>query len=94
MQADERACVACHRCVALCPTRALKVVRTNNALRPNANWSQDAVEEIYRQAESGGVLLSSMGNPNPFPVYWDHLLINASQVTTPPSIRCASPWRR
>ena len=83
MQADERACVACHRCVALCPTRALKVVRTNNALRPNANWSQDAVEEIYRQAESGGVLLSSMGNPNPFPVYWDHLLINASQVTNP-----------
>ena len=83
MQADERACVACHRCVALCPTRALKVVRTNNALRPNANWSQDAVEEIYRQAESGGVLLSSMGNPNPFPVYWDHLLLNASQVTNP-----------
>ena len=39
--------------------------------------------EIYRQAQSGGVLLSSMGNPQPLPVYWDKLLINASQVTNP-----------
>ena len=26
-----------------------------------------AISEIYRQAESGGVLLSSMGNPRPIP---------------------------
>ena len=38
---------------------------------------------MYRQAESGGVLLSSMGNPQAYPVYWDKLLINASQVTNP-----------
>ena len=25
-----------------------------------------------------------MGNPNPLPVYWDKILINASQVTNPP----------
>lgn len=37
-----------------------------------------------KQAGSGGVLLSSMGNPQPYPVYWDKLLINASQVTNPP----------
>jgi glutamate synthase domain-containing protein 2 len=24
-----------------------------------------------------------MGNPKPFPVYWDKMLINASQVTNP-----------
>ena len=24
-----------------------------------------------------------MGNPKPFPVYWDKILINASQVTNP-----------
>jgi glutamate synthase domain-containing protein 2 len=41
------------------------------------------MKEIYRQAESGGVLLSSMGNPQPLPVYWDKILINASQVTNP-----------
>ncbi len=27
--------------------------------------------------------MSSMGNPEPFPVYWDKILINASQVTNP-----------
>lgn len=36
------------------------------------------------QANSGGVLLSSMGNPERYPVYWDKILINASQVTNPP----------
>ena len=39
--------------------------------------------EVDRQASSGGVLLSSMGNPKPLPVYWDKILINASQVTNP-----------
>ena len=29
------------------------------------------------------MLLSSMGNPKPMPVYWDKILINASQVTNP-----------
>ena len=32
---------------------------------------------------AGGVLLSSMGNPERLPVYWDRLLLNASQVTNP-----------
>ncbi|MDR1891896.1 MAG: FMN-binding glutamate synthase family protein, partial [Oscillospiraceae bacterium] len=33
--------------------------------------------------ESGGVLLSSMGNPEEYPIYFDKMLINASQVTNP-----------
>ena len=57
---------------------------TVSALTANANWSGDTVKEIYKQASSGGVLLSSMGNPKPAPVYWDKVLINASQVTNPP----------
>ncbi len=84
MISDERACVNCQRCVALCPTRALKIVKSDCALRENANWSSDTIQEIYKQADSGGVLLSSMGNPKPMPVYWDKILINASQVTNPP----------
>ncbi|MBQ8358119.1 MAG: alpha-hydroxy-acid oxidizing protein [Clostridia bacterium] len=84
MLADESKCVNCQRCVAICPTRALKIVKSNCTLRENANWSASTVNEIYKQAESGGVLLSSMGNPNPLPVYWDRILINASQVTNPP----------
>ena len=83
MQVDESKCVACHRCVSLCPTRALKVVKTDHTFKENANWTGKAISEVYRQAGSGGVLLSSMGNPEPYPIYWDKILINASQVTNP-----------
>ena len=59
-------------------------MRNPNCFKENANWQEDTVREIYKQAASGGVLLSSMGNPKPLPVYWDRILINASQVTNPP----------
>ena len=84
MLSDEAKCVNCQRCVALCPTRALKIVKSDCRLRENANWSDSTIKEVYKQASSGAVLLSSMGNPNPLPVYWDRILINASQVTNPP----------
>lgn len=84
MMCDSTKCVTCHRCVSLCPTRAIKIVKTDHTFKENANWTSQAIKEIYRQAESGGVLLSSMGNPNPLPIYWDKILINASQVTNPP----------
>ena len=84
MVSDESKCVNCQRCVSLCPTRALKIVKSDCRLRENANWQDETIKEIYKQANSGGVLLSSMGNPKPLPVYWDKILINASQVTNPP----------
>ena len=84
MLSDDTKCVNCQRCVSLCPTRALKIVKSDCMLRENANWSNETIKEIYKQANSGGVLLSSMGNPKPFPVYWDKILLNASQVTNPP----------
>ena len=83
MISDEAKCVDCQRCVSLCPTHALKIVKNDCAFRENANWQSDTIKEIYKQASSGGVLLSSMGNPKPLPVYWDKILINASQVTNP-----------
>ena len=83
MTQDESKCVNCQRCVSFCPTKALKIVKTDCTLRENANWSGDTINEIYKQANSGGVLLSSMGNPRSLPVYWDKILINASQVTNP-----------
>ncbi len=84
MMSDESRCVHCQRCVSLCPARALKIVKSPSPFRENANWQDDTIREIYKQAGSGGVLLSSMGNPKPFPVYWDKILLNASQVTNPP----------
>lgn len=83
MLSDESKCVNCHRCVDFCPTRALKIVKSDCVFRDNANWQSSTIKEIYKQAASGGVLLSSMGNPHPLPVYWDKILINASQVTNP-----------
>ena len=80
---DETKCVNCHRCVTLCPTRALRIVKNPQNFCANSNWAGEQIQNIYRQAATGGVLLSSMGNPKEFPVYWDKLLINASQVTNP-----------
>ena len=84
MRADSSRCVNCHRCVCVCPTHALKIVKSGDAYRSGGNWSAQTMNEIYRQASSGGVLLSSMGNPKDYPVYFDKMLINASQVTNPP----------
>lgn len=83
MISDELKCVNCQRCVSMCPTRALKIVKSDCTLRENANWTANTMKEIYKQANSGGVLLSSMGSPSELPVYWDKILLNASQVTNP-----------
>ena len=84
MISDEMTCVDCQRCVCLCPTHALKIRPNENRFRENANWSQQIMDEVYKQAGSGGVLLSAMGTPKEYPVYWDKILLNASQVTNPP----------
>ncbi|MCL2196839.1 MAG: glutamate synthase-related protein [Treponema sp.] len=83
MVCNDAKCVNCHRCVSLCPTRALKIVKSDNTYKENVNWSGKTINEIYRQADSGGVLLSSMGNPEDFPIYFNKILLNASQVTNP-----------
>ncbi|MDR3244306.1 MAG: FMN-binding glutamate synthase family protein, partial [Elusimicrobiota bacterium] len=81
--ADEIHCVNCHRCVVMCPTRALKIRKYPLEFRANANWTESAIKDIYRQSQTGGVLLASMGNPQNYPIYWDKMLLNASQVTNP-----------
>ena len=80
---DENLCVNCHRCVVYCPTRALNIEKWPTAFKDNANWDSGAIKQLYAQAESGGILLTGMGNDRPYPVYWDNLLLNASQVTNP-----------
>lgn len=79
---DER-CVGCHRCVVFCPTQALSVCENPLSYRANANWRPEVIEDVLRQAETGGVLLTGMGNDKPYRIYWDHLVLNASQVTNP-----------
>jgi glutamate synthase domain-containing protein 2 len=76
-------CVACHRCVIFCPTQALTITQTPLDYRENYNWRPEAIEDITRQAETGGMLLTGMGDDKSQPIYWDHLVLNASQVTNP-----------
>ena len=94
LRSDEIRCVNCQRCVSLCPTHALKIVKNNCTLRENANWQNATIKEIYKQANTGGVLLSSMGNPKPMPVYWDKILINASRLSRQKAGRAAARRRR
>lgn len=76
-------CVGCHRCVSFCPTGALTVVKQPLDYRDNYNWTPEAIEDILKQAEGGAMLLTGMGNDKGYRIYWDHLVLNASQVTNP-----------
>lgn len=83
IKADHAKCVNCQRCVVMCPTKAITITRWPQADTGSSNWTLGYMQDIAKQAQSGAVLLSSMGNPEPYPIYWDHLLLNASQVTNP-----------
>ena len=83
IRSREENCVGCHRCVVFCPTQALTVRRNPLDYRDNYNWRPEMVEDIIKQSETGGVLLTGMGNDRSYRVYWDHLVLNASQVTNP-----------
>ena len=81
--ADNAKCVNCQRCVCMCPTGALAITKWPQVGNGSNNWTLGYMQDIAKQAQTGAVLLSSMGNPKPYPIYWDHMLLNASQVTNP-----------
>jgi glutamate synthase domain-containing protein 2 len=83
IRSHEENCVGCHRCVIFCPTKALTIRRNPLDYRENHNWRPEIIEDIIKQSETGGVLLTGMGNDKGYPIYWDHLVLNASQVTNP-----------
>ena len=77
-------CVDCQRCVSFCPAGAIYITEDENRFRENSVFRKDDISEIILQAETGGVLLSSMGaREKNIPVYFDRMLLNASQVTNP-----------
>ena len=83
MTSDETKCAGCQRCVIFCPRDAVSVRPTESFYRPHANWSKERLEDLKRQAETGGVILAGSGTDKPFRIYWDHIVLNASQVTNP-----------
>jgi glutamate synthase domain-containing protein 2 len=83
VRSHEDKCVGCHRCAIFCPTNALTISYNPLDYRGNYNWRPDIIEDINKQAETGGVLLTGMGDDKTQRIYWDHLVLNASQVTNP-----------
>src|SRR5512136_1753271 len=83
MTSDETKCAGCQRCVIFCPRDAVSIRPTESFYRPHANWSREKLEDLKRQAETGGVILAGSGTDKPFRIYWDHIVLNASDVTNP-----------
>lgn len=80
---DDSKCRACQRCVIYCPAHCITIKKNDLALRDNANWSASLIRGVWRQAETGGVMLAGMGNDKPYQSIFDHLLLDACQVTNP-----------
>jgi glutamate synthase domain-containing protein 2 len=83
IRSKDENCVNCKRCVVMCPTQALSIQKNPNLYRENNSWTYEAIKDIKKQAETGGVLLTGMGSDKPYLTYWNRLLVNASQVTNP-----------
>jgi MinD superfamily P-loop ATPase len=83
IQSMEERCTACHRCVAMCPTNAIWIEERPLNYRANFNWTPEVIEDVMQQAETGGIILTGMGDDKGQTIYWDKLVVNASQVTNP-----------
>ena len=49
----------------------------------NIHWTRESITNIHKQAETGGILLTGMGNDKAYKDYFGHIVLNASQVTNP-----------
>lgn len=80
---DHSKCSACHRCVTFCPGGAISIKKNDLAFKYSDSMSPEHIKAIWRQAETGGVQLTGMGNDRPYLRVFDHLLLDACQVTNP-----------
>jgi len=81
--ADHKKCVACHRCATFCPEGAITIEKNPLAYKESAHWLPEYRKNIMKQAETGGMLLTGMGNDRPYFSYFDHMVLDACQVTNP-----------
>ncbi len=80
---EDSKCVACQRCVVMCPASAIRIVENDSFLPPHGNYDRRIRNIIWAQSGNGGVLLSATGNDLPIKNIFDDLLIDACQVTNP-----------
>ena len=75
-------CVNCRRCEFMCPTNAIEMVPWGQ-FRDHDSWKKNTVRAIYKQADTGAVNLTGLGNDAEYVSYFDRMVIDASQVTNP-----------
>ncbi len=80
---NSRNCVACHRCLSQCPRDAIMISERPCDYRNHPLWTGTVRENIFKQAETGKILLGGMGNTLDYPVIFDRLVLDACQVTNP-----------
>ena len=83
VQINTSKCVKCLRCYHYCPVEAIEILNSPTKFKDNAYWSFHQIRNIKKQAETGGMPLSGMGSDLPYPILFDHLLLDACQVTNP-----------
>lgn len=76
-------CTACHRCSTFCPSEAITITKYPIDFKPHGNWKPIDRKRVWRQSETGGVMLTGMGNDVTYKNYLDHLVLDACQVTNP-----------
>ncbi|MBM7855367.1 glutamate synthase domain-containing protein 2 [Desulfohalotomaculum tongense] len=81
--ADHKKCVACQRCVSTCPEAAINVVKNPLAYKENHHWTPEHIKNLHKQAATGGMLLTGGGNDKVYKSYFDHMVLDACQVTNP-----------
>ncbi|MEO1785196.1 glutamate synthase-related protein [Thermodesulfobium sp. 4217-1] len=76
-------CVACQRCMFVCPTRAIQIMKFPGTQKHNDYWNPEYISNIKKQANTGGILLTAAGTDKLHPIIFDRLFLDACQVTNP-----------
>ena len=76
-------CVACQRCMFVCPTKAIQITKFPGTQKHNDYWDPEYINNIKKQANTGGILLTAAGTDKLHPIIFDRLFLDACQVTNP-----------